>query len=47
MNPTITKMEDFTIIFNVFESFTIVVKSPVLTVVWFLDPVLNCNKFAL
>ena len=47
MNPTITKMEDFAIIFNVFKSFTIVVKSPILTVVGFLDPVLHCNKFAL
>ena len=47
MSPTITKMEQFAILVNGFQSFTIVAKSPILTVVGFLDPSLQCNKFAL
>ena len=47
MSPTITKMEQFAILVNGFQSFTIVAKSHILTVVGFLDPTLQCNKFAL
>ena len=47
MNPTISKMEHFRIVTNGSKTFTIVVKSPILTVVGFLDPARHCNKFAL
>ena len=47
MNPVITKMEHFTIIVNGFYPFAIVAKSSILNVVEFLDPPLQCNKFAL
>ena len=41
------KIEHFTIIVSGFYLFTIVAKSPILTVVGFLDQTLHCNKFAL
>ena len=46
VNPVITQMQHLTIIVNSFWMFAVVAKSPILNVVGFLDPSLDCDRFA-